>query len=458
MKFMRILMGLLTLLGTMGLTQSQDNYFQIRYFTYFPSQIAAQSWLDRVTVDASLVWNFAVDSSTAKLAFSITNTNLINQAIKLEGTSSSLYALMQFEGGIGSQLNARKTGLISMLAYTVPRRNTSEVQFLSNISLTYMYQSDTAATSGFSLNYADLSVRGGFALGWAWGAGYNISITSAASQTLPVTAQVGKFDVRGVMDGLELASRTQLRASDDGKTQNTTVDERLEAKLKLTEFEDLSAAYHIATQPNGAATQDDQSLAFTTSRPKPFSFSANIGRRSPDILNWGTNATFQEGGWSGLLDYAGTGGSNRDHNLQTSLGYREREWGVKFGLTGGLTLDPSLGFWYGRVGSRLEGSYKIAPWNFSIRTGLDYRASSNLNQSPWSSSLDLKGSYGANPLRLELGLNFTLRQSLSGKASAQMLYSIVPNLSLNLSLDYLSILHPVSAQQLGLSLGMRYGF
>jgi hypothetical protein len=453
---------LLVLIGiAQAQTSSPENYFQVRFFGYYPNSLANQNLLNQITVDTNLVWNIPLDpnpssSRAAKITFGIINSNLITQAIKLEGIADFGYALLQFDGGTGSELGARRNGLTSLLLYNIPRSNDPQaVQYLGGLGLTYLYQSDSGS-NGYRLNYLDFSARGAIANAWTWNSGYGLSSTSLNSTAAGSTTHSGRLEVRGNVGPLDLASNTQLRVGDNNQTPSNSVDERVEVKYKITDLEDLTTILHYATQSETVA-KDDETISFTTSRPKPFTLGGSIGRRSPNAITWGLNGVYQENGWNIAIEYGGTGGDSAEHHGSFGVRYREKTWSLGSSLSTSANLDPSSSLWFGRAGWRLEGNTKLEMLTFTARGSLEYQASLN-STSPWSASVDLRASGNFNPIRLDLGVNFSYRQSMTGKANLQVLYNLLPNLSLNLTLDYQRTLTPITAEQYGLGLGLRFLF
>jgi hypothetical protein len=424
-------------------TPAPSNFFQIRFFYPFPTETG--EFTSAITLDAAFKQQF----EDFTLAFKLTDFNLVRQKASLEASGNFGFASLEFTGGTGSELGSRKNSLLLVGAFLLPKPSEG-IQYFSDTTLVYYLESDSSAQSGYTVNSFDASVKGNFATNWRWSAGYALSSVFVPVINNSNLSQSLKAEVRGKLDVLDLSFGSSVRFQEGGPRY----DIRLEGKYPFLETETLSAQV-MWNSSNG----DSESLSLASTRFDPLTVSLSLSRGSTAGISLALTGDYELDAKTNLsANYGISFGTSPDHDFGLQFSYREKQWNARAQSSLNFSFDVDKQLWFGRFGIRLQGTYKVAPFNFSTRINLDLRPNQKTFEINATGSLSSSASYSSDPWTISLDLGLIYNRDLSGTISTSVLYRILPNLSLNFSGNYRRTLSPAVIEQLSFGFGIRYLF
>ncbi len=424
-------------------TPAPSNFFQIRFFYPFP--IETGEFTSAITLEAAFKQQFEDFSFTFKL----TDFNLVRQKASLEASGNFGFASLEFTGGTGSELGSRKNSLLVVGAFLLPKPSEG-IQYFSDTTLVYYLESDSSAQSGYTVNSFDASLKGNFATNWRWSAGYALSSVFVPVSNNTNLSQTLKAEVRGKLDVVDLSFGTGVRFQEGGPRY----DLKLEGKYPFLELETLSA--QVAWNSSNG---DSENLSLASTRFDPLTLSLSIARGSSTGVSLALTGDYELDQQTNFgANYAISFGDNPDHDFGAQFSYRNKQWNARAQTSLNISFDPDQQLWFGRLGVRLQGAYKVAPFNFSARVNFDLRPNQKTFALEANGGLNVSASYSSDPWTISFDLGFVYYRGLSGTASTSVLYRILPNLSLNFSGSYRRTLSPVISEQLSFGIGIRYMF
>ncbi len=424
-------------------TPALSNFFQIRFFYPFP--IETEEFTSAITLDAAFKQQF----DDFSVAIKLTDFNLIRQKASLEASGNFGFASLEFTGGTGSELGSRKNSLLVVGAFLLPKPSEG-IQYFSDTTLVYFLESDSSTQSGYTVNAADLSVKGNLATNWRWSAGYALSSVFVPVINNQNLSQTLKAEVRGKLDVLDLSVGTSVRFQEGGPRY----DLRLEGKYPILETETLSA--QVTWNSSNA---DSENLTLASTRLDPLTLSFSVARGGGTAVSLALTSDYELDAKTTFgANYVISFGDTPDHDFGAQFSYREKQWNARAQTSLNLSFDSNNQLWLGRFAFRLQGTYKVAPFNFSARANLNLQPNPKTFDPEASGAFSASASYSSDPWTISLDLGFVYYRGLSGTASTSVLYRILPDLSLNLSGNYRRTLSPVINEQFSFGLGIRYVF
>ena len=418
----------------------QGNFFQIRFFYPFPTE--AGNFTSAITLDAVFKQQF----DQVGVAFKLTNTNLIRQRFSLEVSGGFGYTSLEFTGGLGSKVGSRKNNFLLVGAFPIPKP-LEGIQYLSDLTFVYYFETDSSFQSGYTVHSADASFKGLFDTNWRWSAGYALSSVEVPIINRTNLSQTLKAEIRGKLDPLALTFGSSVRFQEGGPRY----DLRFEGTLPVLETETLT------TQVTwNSSSGDSEILSLASTRFDPLSLSLSVSR-SANVFSLAFNGDYKVDDQTSLAaNYGISFGDTPNHDFGAQFSYREKTWNARVQSSLNLSFDTTNQLWLGRFGFRVQGSYKVAPFNFSLRANLDLRPQAKTFEIEASGGMTASASYSSEPWTISADLGFIFNRGFSGNASTQILYRILPQLSLNLSGVYSRVLSPVLSEQFSFGVGIRY--
>jgi hypothetical protein len=438
----RVCLLIAVLLAFSSLSQAQSatesgNFFQIRFFYPF-----ATNFTSAITLDAVFKQQF----DGFGVSFKLTDTNLIRQRFGLEVSGGFGYTSLEFTGGLGSEVGSRKNNLLLVGAFPIPKP-LEGIQYLSDLTFVYYFETDTSAQSGYTVHSVDASFKGNLDTDWHWSAGYALSSVEVPIINRTNLSQTLKAEIQAKLDPLALTFGSSVRFQEGGPRY----DLRFEGVLPLLETETLTAQ---ATW--NSSNGDSETLSLASTRFDPLGLSLSVSRNN-NVFSLALNGDYKLDDQTSLAaNYGISFGETPNHDFGAQFSYREKTWNARVQSSLNLNFDQNNQLWLGRFGIRIQGSYKVAPFNFSLRANLDLRPKAKTFEIEPSGGINASASYSSEPWTISADLGFVFNRGLSGTASTQILYRILPQLSLNLSGVYSRVLSPVFTEQFSFGLGIRY--
>jgi hypothetical protein len=204
---------------------------------------------------------------------------------------------------------------------------------------------------------------------------------------------------------------------------------------------------------------DSENLSLSSTRFDPLTLSVSVARGGGTAVSLAITGDYELDAKTNFgANYSTSFGDTPAHDFGVQFSYREKQWNARAQSSLNLNFDPDKQLWFGRLGFRLQGAYKIAPFGFSARVNLDLRPNTKTFALEINGGLNANASYSSDPWTISLDLGFVYSRGFSGTASTSVLYRILPDLSLNLSGNYRRSLSPVVSEQFSFGLGIRYAF
>jgi hypothetical protein len=440
-------------LGTTGLAQTQEpsNYFQIRYFA--PGPLQDWQFTAGFALDASLESPF----DGGNFSLNLSNTSLSRQTLALEVTADTAFGQLEVKREPGAELGGYKWGFTAVGSYLFPKPSEG-IAPVTDLTVTYVFETDSSTESYYSVNAANLSLRGQLYPGWGWNLGYGLTATGVTgSDNLTQSLQAR---VNGKIDPVTLNLGFSSRFQNGGPRYDTN----LEASLPVTDLETITAQTSFGIAMNvepDSRFSDEERVSVSSQRFEPITLGAYLGRNNSSALLWGLNAEYPlDKTWTLSSDYGGTAGESPTHEFSIQGNYRESQYSA--GLQGRTSIDydPSRELWFATAGFRVNGTFKVSPWNIGARASLDLKPNSNAAVGGLKTTGSLSGTlaWAQDEWSANLELGFNWQNSFSGLASAQVLYRFDANLALNVSGLYRRTLTPTISDEFSLGLGLRWNF
>ncbi len=411
-----------------GLAYSQDNYFQVRYF--YPYQLESDKLLAGLTIDATT----SLQAGGSRMTLKLDSLNLVKQHIRLEATGSGNLVLFDYTNKPGRDLDNRKQSFTAVGNFRIPEGG----NLLKELGLTYVSEKESG-TQGYHVQVINTHIKGNLASEWRWKLGYGLTSTSAANLSKQVNTFKG--EVKGKLESIDLGLSGNVRL----ENPETDFNVKLEASSPLSEAETLSSNFRY-----DSTSGDEEGLSFSTTRLEPLTLTFSLKRNSKSF-SWGVDGNYPVSELISLnTSYSGAVGTSTNQALGFSVRLREHLWSAQGQVDFDLTKDDKD--WEPSYNFKLNGTYRVEPWNVSGRANLKVQPERT------TASLSTSASWVQMPWSILVDLEFTFLDELAGNADLQILYSLTKSLSLNVGGSYRRVLVPTLDQEFSAALGLRFGF